>query len=152
MDPEQPVPGMSETMLLRELPADAVDALVEVAGPGREIPFLSVEVRHIGARGEPHREAATARRGSTSPYIMFGVGMAMAPRDGRRDRGVPARAARGARAVRLAVAATSTSWRSRPTAAEPVRRRDVYSRLRSVKKQFDPRDVFRSNHPIPPAR
>ena len=29
---------------------------------------------------------------------------------------------------------------------------ETYARLRRVKAQYDPQDVIRSNHPIPPAR
>jgi hypothetical protein len=28
---------------------------------------------------------------------------------------------------------------------------DVYHRLRQVKSEYDPIDMFRSNHPVPPA-
>ena len=34
--------------LLSELPADAVDTLVGIAGAGSGSPLLSVEVRHLG--------------------------------------------------------------------------------------------------------
>jgi hypothetical protein len=29
---------------------------------------------------------------------------------------------------------------------------DAYHRLREVKGAYDPRDVFKANHPVPPAR
>jgi FAD/FMN-containing dehydrogenase len=48
MDPPQPVPFAGDGMLLSELPADAVDALVGIAGAGSGSPLLSVEVRHLG--------------------------------------------------------------------------------------------------------
>ena len=60
MDPEQPVPGAGDGMMIDRLPAEAVDALVQAAGAGAAFPLLSVEVRHLGgefARPRP----ATAR-------------------------------------------------------------------------------------------
>ncbi len=150
MDPEEPVPGMSETMLLADLSAAAVDALVDVAGPGQPIPFVSVEVRHLGgavSRKQPGDGAARI----DAPYIMFGVGMAMAPE--------LVAAIRGYRPVlRAALAPYDAGHGYLNFVEEPTDAADlfsdpgVYARLRSVKKQFDPSDLFRSNHPIPPAR
>jgi hypothetical protein len=150
MDPEQPVPGMSETMLLRDLPVDAVDALVDVAGPGREIPFLSVEVRHIGAAVSRSRPGDGAGR-IGAPYIMFGVGMVMAP-----EMAAAIRAYRPALRAALAPFDAGHGYlnfvEEPADAAELFPDAGVYARLRSVKKQFDAGDLFRSNHPIPPAR
>lgn len=150
MDPEDPVPGMSETMLLRELPAAAVDALVDVAGPGRQIPFLSVEIRHVGA-AVSRRDPGSGAARIDSPYMMFGVGIAMGPE-----------VIAAIEAYRPVLRAALTPFDSgkgylnfvedATDAANLFPDEDVYARLRSVKKQFDPGDLFRSNHPIPPAR
>jgi FAD/FMN-containing dehydrogenase len=48
MDPERPVPCAGEGMVLRDLPPEAVHALVRVPGAGSGSPLLSLEVRHLG--------------------------------------------------------------------------------------------------------
>ena len=48
MDPVDPSPAFVDGMLLAGLPAAAVDALVQAAGPGSRSPLLSVELRHLG--------------------------------------------------------------------------------------------------------
>ena len=53
MDPPGPVPGVGDGMLLDELPAEAVDALVASAGPGSGSRLLSVELRHLGGGLRP---------------------------------------------------------------------------------------------------
>jgi berberine-like enzyme len=39
-----------------------------------------------------------------------------------------------------------------PTDAGRMFERGAYARLREVKADYDPTDLFRSNHPIPAAR
>ena len=43
---------------------------------------------------------------------------------------------------------------NRRASSDPARfyRPDVFHRLRAVKAAYDPDDLFRANHPIPPAR
>jgi FAD binding domain len=54
MDPEQPVPGVGDGMMVAELDRDAIDALVAVAGADTQFPLLSVEMRHLkGELGRP---------------------------------------------------------------------------------------------------
>ena len=48
MDPDHPVPGAGDGMLLSDLPAEAVEAIVKAAGTESGSPLLSVEVRHLG--------------------------------------------------------------------------------------------------------
>ena len=48
MDPEDPVPFARSGQLLDELPAAAIDAIVEAAGPGSGSPLLSLELRLLG--------------------------------------------------------------------------------------------------------
>jgi hypothetical protein len=79
MDPEHPVPGAGDGMLLRDFPEDAIDAIVAAAGAGSGSPLLSVEVRHLGGalgRMQPgHGALATIEAG----FALFAVGMAMTP-------------------------------------------------------------------------
>src|SRR6266498_987435 len=46
MDPEEPVPGIGDGMMLDRLTPEAIAKLVDVVGP--DSPLLSVEVRHLG--------------------------------------------------------------------------------------------------------
>jgi hypothetical protein len=48
MDPPQPTPALGEQALLAALPEAAIEALLEVAGPGAASPLLAVELRHLG--------------------------------------------------------------------------------------------------------
>jgi len=66
MDPEQPVPGASDGMMIGSLPAEAIDAFVNAAGPGAAFPLLTAEIRHLS--GEFARPApATARWPASTP-------------------------------------------------------------------------------------
>src|SRR5436190_5460944 len=48
MDPEPPVPGLGHHATLNELPDEAIDAFVEVAGPETDSPLLLAEIRQLG--------------------------------------------------------------------------------------------------------
>jgi FAD/FMN-containing dehydrogenase len=75
-DPQDPLPAHENAALLDELPEEAVQALLELAGPGSGSPQILVELRRMGgalarppAGGSPvsHRDAA---------YSFFAVGVA----------------------------------------------------------------------------
>src|SRR3954451_12649634 len=82
MDPEHPVPGAGDGMLLRDFTDEAIEAVVAAAGAGSGSPLLSVEVRHLGGalgRIQPgHGALATIEAG----FAMFAVGMSMTPEMG----------------------------------------------------------------------
>ena len=48
MDPEEPVPVAADGALLGDVPAAAIDTLVELAGPEVDSPLLMVDLRHLG--------------------------------------------------------------------------------------------------------
>src|SRR5215213_6594856 len=77
MDPEQPVPGKGDGMLLDRLTPAAIEALLEAAGPGSGSPLLSVELRQLGgAIGVPPVEhGALAKIGGE--FTLFAVGIAL---------------------------------------------------------------------------
>ena len=146
MDPEHPVSGAADGMLLRDFPEEAIDAIVAAAGAGSGSPLLSVEVRHLGGalgRMQPgHGALATMEAG----FAMFAVGMAMTPELGA-----------AVRAHIEIVQASLASWDAGRDYLNFTERRErgerlfgstTYRRLQTVKGKVDPEDVFRSNHPV----
>src|SRR4051812_22039980 len=149
MDPDHPVPGKGVHVLLDGLPAEAVDALVQTAGAGTETPLLSIELRHLGGavgRAEPgHGATGTIDAG----FALFGVGMAMTA---EMVAGIEAYKPR-LRAALEPYAAERAFLNFEEDEADSAYLFDpfTYARLRAVKAQYDPSDLFASNHPIPPA-
>ena len=63
MDPDHPVPGVGDGILLDSLPQEAVDAFVAAAGADSPVPLLSAEIRHLGGeigRARPQNGALAA--------------------------------------------------------------------------------------------
>lgn len=146
MDPEQPVAGFGDGMLLGELSAVAVDAIVATAGADAAFPLLSVEFRHLGGelgRARPRNGALAALE---AQYAMYAVG------------GTPVPELEGpVRAQVQALTAAMTPWRSEQTYlnfAETPRARSAFweppahDRLRAIKAAVDPDGLMRSNHPV----
>ena len=151
MDPPQPVPGAADYAMVGDLTAEAIDALVAVAGPESGSPLLSVELRPLGgALARPMPEHG-ARGTFDASYALFAVGMAMTP---EMKAAVHAHAGRVVEAMDpyraedgyLNFAENSVD------PADLFGDADAYARLRAVKAGYDPDDLFRANHPIPAAR
>jgi FAD/FMN-containing dehydrogenase len=146
MDPPQPVPFAGDGMLLSELPADAVDALVGIAGAGSGSPLLSVEVRHLGGA----LASASASNGALSSidagFALYAVGMAM---NADMNAAVQAHAAR-VQDVLEAWSADRSFMNFTERRADPGDLFDAatYARLRKVKAEYDPDAVIRGNHSI----
>ena len=147
MDPEQPVPAAGDGLMVDHLPADALDAFVEVAGAHAQLPLVSIELRHLG--GELHRTGPEhgALASIDADYAIGAVGMVAAPE-------LEAAVRTQVQAVKAALA----PWAARHMYlgfAETQRdaatfwTEQAYHRLRRVKTSIDPDDLIRSNHPIP---
>ncbi|HEX6715371.1 MAG TPA: FAD-binding oxidoreductase [Thermoleophilaceae bacterium] len=148
MDPPQPVPGRGDHMLLRDLTRAGIEKIVAVGGVRSTSPLLSIELRHLGGalgRVEPGSGATGAL---DARFAMYAVGMAMDP--------VMTAAVSAYLPVLKEALARYDSGREYLNFAEhrtDVRRlwpMDTYHRLRQVKGDHDPLDIFRSNHQIPP--
>jgi hypothetical protein len=146
MDPEHPVPGVGDGMLLEDFPEEAIDAIVAAAGSAVPSPLLSVEVRHLGgalARAEAgHGALASIDAG----FAMFAVGIAMTPEMGA-----------AVKAHVEVVQSALSKWDAGRDYLNFTERREraerfygelTHRRLQAVKSEVDPEDVFRSNHPI----
>jgi FAD/FMN-containing dehydrogenase len=146
MDPEEPVPGIGDGMLLDDLTGDAIDRFVAAAAGSA---LISAEIRHLGGalrRSSPDHGAADMIDGS---FIMFALGIPM-------DAGIAAAVEASVDAVKAAL----EPWKARtmymnlserPIDSRRVLNTESYRRARRIKAAVDPADVFRSNHPIPPA-
>ncbi len=147
MDPEHPVSGFGDGLMVADLPAQALDAFVDVAGQDAEYPLLTVELRQLGGALRRPDPAHGALSSIEAGYSMFAAGMALAPDDEARVRAQ-------VQAVHAALAPWSASHmysnfadtRRDPAAFWPEH---AYKRLRRIKAAVDPGDLIRSNHPIP---
>ena len=149
MDPEQPVPGHGDGMVLGELTPAAIETLVGVAGPGSGSPLLAVELRQLGgAVGVPPAEhGALAKIGGA--FALFAVGMAMTPEMGA---AVEAHIDRVTEAMDPWDAGRRyLNFTERSADASAFFPGGTLRRLQAVKRAFDPGDVFCANHPVPAA-
>ena len=149
MDPEQPVPGAGDGMMLAELPSAAVNRFVETAGEQAAFPLLSVELRHLDGelgRRRPENGALGALDGA---YVLYAVSTAPVPE-----------MELAARAQITALKQAMAPWKAphiylnfAETPIDPASlwTTDAYDRLRQVKATTDPHDRIRSNHPVPSA-
>jgi hypothetical protein len=147
MDPPEPVPGLGDGFMLDELPGEAIDALLAVAGAGSGSPLVSLELRHLGGelgRARPEHGALPALDAS---FALFAVGIPM-------DAGMAAALTAHFPRVREAM----TPWDSgrhylnfaeQETDTRTAYGAAAYERLREVKLAYDAADTFRANHRIP---
>jgi hypothetical protein len=150
MDPDQPVPGVADGLLITEMPEAALDTFVHVAGVNTKLPLFSVEVRHLGGaftRSDPRHGALSSIQ---ARYLMRAVEMLPAPElePATRAHVESLKAVFGpwtAREMNLNFAETQRD----PQSFWP---HETYDRLRRIKATADPGNIIRSNHPIPPAR
>ncbi|MQA34894.1 FAD-binding oxidoreductase [Modestobacter roseus] len=148
MDPVDPMPTWERGVLLRELTAGTVDALLAAAGPGVDVPLVSVQLRQLGGAlaRQPRVPSAVAGRDGA-----WGL-MVIAP-------GVPELADVVPVVVR-GVLGAAEPWRAPGgllnflgavdgpddvVAAFPA---EVAQRLVAVKRRVDPRGVFTAGHAL----
>jgi FAD binding domain len=149
MDPEQPVPGAGDGLMIDRLPSEAIDALAGAAGAGAAFPLLSVEVRHLGGEFARTRPGNGALASIDAQYVLYAVGMTPVP-----DLVAPVMGQVGAIKQALAPWAAGQmylNFAETQGSAAPFWTEQAYQRLRRIKADVDPGDVIRSNHPIPPA-
>jgi FAD/FMN-containing dehydrogenase len=146
MDPEGPVPGIGEGMMLDDLTPDAVAAVSDVVGP--DSPLLSVEFRHLDGelgRTSPDNGVLASL---DAKYLMFAVGSPMSAEIGKaieRDIALLQRALTRWDAGRMYL-----NFAQQPRSGRSLFGEDGYARLRRVKTEVDPDNVLHANHQVEP--
>ena len=149
-DPENPVPVLTEHRLLSELPAEAIDAFLATAGPDSGSPLLIAELRHLGGALAVSKPGHGAQPTLEAGYLAFAAGIPASPE-----------LIAGLQVALPGFKSSMASWdagRGYLNFEEnTVDSRSFYDEvthrhLAHIKAQVDPADVFRSNHPIAPAK
>ena len=144
MDPPGPVPAVGDGLIVADLPREAIDRVLALAGPSAESALLLADFRHLGgAVGRPDENGGAVDH-LPGRFLVFATGIAPAPE-------VAAIVETHVRGLTSALA----PWRHerdylnfREVAANADRfySAQTLDRLRAVKASFDQRGVIRSSH------
>jgi FAD/FMN-containing dehydrogenase len=150
MDPYDPLPFHLTHQMLDRLPGETIDELMAQAGPasGRGPTVTILQLRHMG--GALAREAPGAGARATLPgeVCLLALGAVF---DEASDVAVRGALAGIDAAVAPHRAREYANFVETPADASRFFAPDVWRRLREIKADYDPADVFAGNHPIPPA-
>jgi FAD/FMN-containing dehydrogenase len=145
MDPPEPGPALGDGMLLGELDGAALDAWLEVVGPGSESPLVSVELRHLGGAMSREEPGCGALGSVPGEFLQFAVGVV--PEPALREP-VLDRVARLEAAMQPWSAGHYRSFMMSQADPASVFAPEALERLRAVKANYDPDNVFRANQPL----
>jgi hypothetical protein len=145
-DPVDPVPGRGDGVLLRDLDAEAVDAVLALAGPGVDISLLNVELRQLGGALGRAADGQGPIGALSEGYLFYGVGIAATPE-------LDAAAGAGLDALLRALAPWSTDrtllgFAERQAGLRASFAPEAYERLAAIKASVDPDGVILANHVI----
>jgi hypothetical protein len=146
MDPRDPLPYRTTHALIDTPSPAAIADVAGIVGPGSALALA--QFRHMGgalARREP---GAGARATLPGEIAVFGLGVVPEPAAGR---AVGADLARLGAAVAPFGVGRYPNFVEEPADASGFFDAATWARLRQVKALYDPRDVFKGNHHIPPA-
>jgi hypothetical protein len=146
--PEAPAAGVADGLFLTDLPPEAIDRIVELAGGGTGTSLGLVEIRHLGGALAREAPGAGAQPKIDAAYALLAAGSAATPekRAGVRPQ---------TRALKEALAPWHAGYDyynfvEIPAQAEVVLRAASYQRLREIKAAYDPDQAIISAHPVRP--
>jgi hypothetical protein len=148
MDPPDPLPFRITTALMSDLPHAGVDELVAAVGPESGSPLAMVELRQLGGALARPSDGAGAR--ATLPGTLSLVALGV-PQDEASDEAVRTYLGALDRVVLPYRVGDYANFVMEPTDASRFFDAETWARLRQVKAQYDPTDLFKGNHHIPPA-
>ncbi len=147
-DPQDPLPAWERGALLSALTAEAVDRLLQTAGPESGSPLAMVELRLMGGALGRQPRVPNAVSGREGAFSLLTLGM-LTP---ELEQLVP----RAGAAVHAALSPWLTgtvpvNWLGDAATPEQVGRAwrpEVHARLLRVKQQVDPENLFRFGHAL----
>jgi FAD/FMN-containing dehydrogenase len=146
MDPPDPLPYWITHDLVDELSAGAIDEVARVAGPGSSLAI--VQFRHMGGALARHAPGAGAR--ATLPGEVGMIALGVIP-DADAKRVVMAELDAVSAALAPHRAGDYPNFVEEPADASAFFDAGTWARLRQVKALYDPQDVIKGNHHVPPA-
>jgi hypothetical protein len=146
MDPEPPVPALGHHAVLSELPDEALDAFVEVAGPDSDSPLLLSELRHLGgALGRPAENGGALSK-LDGEFIVLGIGMLMDP---AMREPIDAHLTKMVDTMKpWAAPGGYFNYAERPCEVDAILPAETCERLAAVKRSWDPDGLILANHSI----
>jgi hypothetical protein len=146
MDPRDPLPFRSATALVDELSGDAIEDIARIGAPGSSLALI--QLRHMGGALARRTPGAGARATLPGEICVFGLGVV--PEAG-------AEPAVRAELDALTAAVAPNRVGDYPNFVEDEADASTFfdhgtwARLTAVKALYDPEDLFKGNHHIPPA-
>jgi hypothetical protein len=146
MDPPDPLPYLSGHQLLDRLSSSAIDSLIATAGPSSQLGML--QFRHMGGALARQSPAAGARATLTGNIATFALGIVP-------DEDSAAVVQRSLNAVADILSPNEVglypNFVEEPADASEFFDAEAWARLRRIKAEYDPDDLFKANHHVPPA-
>jgi FAD/FMN-containing dehydrogenase len=145
-DPEEPMPFASDHALVDELPDEAIDKLVALAGAGTQSPLMIVELRQMGGAMGRVPAGAGALGRIDGRFLAFTGGLTPEPAVFE----PVARVARDAMAVLAPYSRGRTylNFSEKVTNTRSAYSVETHGRLQAVKRDVDPEGVLHGNHRI----
>jgi FAD/FMN-containing dehydrogenase len=149
-EPIEPVPYYERGIMLREFPTQAQDRLIELVGPDSRTTLVIAELRALGGAWdrEPAVPNAVATRGL--PYSLLGVAAGPLSQEQQLKRSV-AELLDGMKPWQGDRRFVNNLAPDEAADAAAIYGPERYQRLASIKKTYDPANMFRLNHNVIPA-
>lgn len=151
-DPTEPLPAVGRNIALGTLDRQAIEPLLELAGPGKDWPVTMTELRHLGGALSRPPRVPNAVGNRDAGFVLITLAIA---EPGQTDRPVGKMEELTRRMAPWSTGGRLLNFILGPEAASQVR--DAYSstgydRLASIKAAYDPDNLFRVNPNIQPTR
>jgi FAD/FMN-containing dehydrogenase len=149
-DPIGPLPYWERHTSLKDLPAAAIDAFIEVVGPDSGCELAHVEMRHLGGAQEREPVVPNAVPTRDVPFFVFAFGVGPAERESLLVSQLVGlvTAMEPWSSPHLVPNFMAPQEGSTPDAMRRIYGTEKYERLTDIKAAYDPDNYFRINHNV----